>query len=105
LKLDKRTNIYKLRNTLSVTPEILIKSVVSDMMNYLLNKYENLFLEMTKVSWTEYTLYWLYLKYIDKKGIKYYYKSDILSSYNLFSYDKNFKEILKEALEKNKDIF
>jgi hypothetical protein len=105
LKLDKRTNIYKLRNTLSVTPEILIKSVVSDMINYLLNKYENLFLEMTKVSWTEYTLYWLYLKYIDKKGIKYYYKSDILSSYNLFSYDKNFKEILKEALEKKQGYF
>jgi hypothetical protein len=76
-------------------------------MNYLLIKYgnyENLFLEMTKISWTEYTLYWLYLRYIDKKGIKYYYKSDILSSYNLFFYDKNFKEILKEAI-KNKTAY
>lgn len=107
LKLEKKTNIYRLRNTLSITPEILITSVVDDMMNYLLIKYgnyENLFLEMTKVSWTEYTLYWLYLRYIDKKGIKYYYKSDILSSYNLFFYDKNFKEILKEAI-KNKTAY
>jgi len=107
LKLEKKTNIYKLRNTLSVTPEILIKSVVNDMLNYLLNKYENyenLFLEMTKVSWTEYTLYWLYLKYIDNKGIKFYYKSDILSSYNLFSYNENFKEILQEAI-KNKTAY
>ena len=104
LKLEKKTNIYRLRNTLSITPEILITSVVNDMMNYLLIKHENLFLEMTKKSWTEYTLYWLYLRYIDKKGIKYYYKSDILSSYNLFFYDKNFKEILKEAI-KNKTAY
>jgi len=104
LKLEKKTNIYRLRNTLSITPEILITSVVNDMMNYLLIKHENLFLEMTKISWTEYTLYWLYLRYIDKKGIKYYYKSDILSSYNLFFYDKNFKEILKEAI-KNKTAY
>ncbi len=108
LRMDKKTNIYRLRNTLSVTPEILITSVVSDMMNYLLIKYgnyENLFLEMTRVSWTEYTLYWLYLRYIDKKGIKYYYKGDVLSSYNLFSYDEKYKEILKEALKKKISYF
>jgi hypothetical protein len=78
------------------------------MINYLLIKYgnyENLFLEMTRVSWTEYTLYWLYLRYIDKKGIKYYYKSDILSSYNLFSYDNKYKEILKEAFKNKKAYF
>jgi hypothetical protein len=108
LRMNKKTNIYRLRNTLSVTPEILITSVVSDMMNYLLIKYENyenLFLEMTRVSWTEYTLYWLYLRYIDKKGIKFYYKSDMLSSYNLFSYDEKYKEILKEALNKKTSYF
>ena len=101
LRLEKKTNIYRLKNTLSITPEILITSVVNDMMNYLViryGNYENLFLKMTELSWTEYTLYWLYLRYIDKKGIRFYYKSAILSSYNLFSYDENYKEILKEAL-------
>jgi len=105
LKIDKKTNIYRLRNTLSITPEVLITSVVKDMMNYLLNKYENLFLEMTKISFTEYALYWLYLRYIDKKGIGYYYKIDGLSSYNLCFYEKNFKEILKEALKNKTSYF
>jgi hypothetical protein len=107
LRLDKKTNIYQLKKTIAVTPEILIKSVVNDMINYLLIKYknsENLFIEMTKVSWTEYTLYWLYLRYVDNKGINYYYKSDILSSYNLFGYEENYKEILQEAF-KNKNAY
>lgn len=108
LKLDRKTNIYKLGNTLSVTPEILIKSVVNDMINYLVIKhgsYENLFEEMTRVSWTEYTLYWLYLRYIDNKGIKYYYIVDNLSKINLFSYDKNYKKIIKEVFEKKEAYF
>jgi hypothetical protein len=107
LRLDKKTNIYRLKKTIAVTPEILIKSVVNDMINYLIIKYknsENLFIEMTKVSWTEYTLYWLYLRYVDNKGINYYYKSDILSSYNLFGYEENYKEILQEAF-KNKNAY
>jgi hypothetical protein len=107
LRLDKKTNIYRLKKTIAVTPEILIKSVVNDMINYLLIKYENsenLFIEMTKVSWTEYTLYWLYLRYVDNKGINYYYKSDILSSYNLFGYEENYREILQEAF-KNKNAY
>jgi hypothetical protein len=77
-------------------------------MNYLIiiyGNYENLFLKMTELSWTEYTLYWLYLRYIDKKGIRFYYKSAILSSYNLFSYDEKYKEILKEALNKKTSYF
>ena len=48
LRLDKKTNIYRLKNTLSITPEILITSVVNDMMNYLViryGNYENLFLK------------------------------------------------------------
>jgi len=108
LRLDKKTNIYKLKNTLSLTPEIIITSVVKDMINYLIIKYgnyENLFLEMTKVSWTEYTLYWLYLRYVDKKGINFYYEKDLLSSYNLFAYDDKYKEILKEVIMKKPAYF
>jgi len=78
------------------------------MINYLIIKYgnyENLFLEMTKVSWTEYTLYWLYLRYVDKKGINFYYEKYLLSSYNLFAYDDKYKEILKEVIMKKPAYF
>lgn len=101
LKLKKKTNIYKLRDTMSITPEIMITSVVKDMMNYLVNvhgSYQNLYTEMTKLSWTEYTLYWLYLRYVDKKGVS-YYKKDILTLANLTVYDKNFAEIIRNAIK------
>ena len=41
LKLTN-TNIYRLKNTMSITPEILIKSVVHNMMIYLLNKHDSI---------------------------------------------------------------
>ena len=107
LKLKKRTNIYKLRNTMSITPEIMITSVVKEMMDYLLNiygNYDNLYEEMTKLSWTEYTLYWLYLKYIDKIGVKYYIK-DSFTSTNLMVYDKNYVEIIKKTIKDKKNYF
>jgi len=103
LKLNKKTNISKLKNTLSITPEIFITSVVNNMCKYLLIKHkttQNLFQEMTKVSWTEYTLYWLYLRYVDNKGVKYYYEPDYLSAYGIGFYEKNYKDILKEAFRK-----
>lgn len=107
LQLKKKTNIYKLRNTMSITPEIMITSVVKDMINYLLNiygNYNNLYEEMTKLSWTEYTLYWLYLKYIDKIGIKYYIK-DSFTSTNLMVYDKNYIKIIRKTIKDKKNYF
>lgn len=102
LKLKKKTNIYKLKNTMSITPQIMVTAVVNDMMNYLLTvhgNHHNLYQEMARVSWTEYTLYWLYLRYVDKHGIAFYYKSDSLTSVNLTVYDKNFKHIIRKAIQ------
>jgi len=108
LKLKQKTNIYKLRDTMSVTPEIMITSIVKDMMNYLLKvhgSYDTLYEEMTKTSWTEYTLYWLYLRYVDKNGPKYYYKSDSMTTTNLMTYDKNFIEIIKDVIKEKANYF
>lgn len=107
LRLEKKTNIYKLNNTISVTPQIIITSVVKDMMNYLLDKYgnyHNLYEEMTRISWTEYTLYWLYLRYIDKKGVS-YYKKDTLTAANLMTYDKDFIQIIRTAIKEKPSYF
>ena len=107
LKLKQKTNIYKLRNTISITPQILITSAVKDMMNYLLKVHknaDNLYNEMTKVSWTEYTLYWLYLRYIDKKGVK-QYVNDSLTSTNLTVYDRHFADIIKKTIREKVKYF
>lgn len=102
LKIKKRTNIYKLKNTISITPEILITSVVKDMMEYLEHEYGNvhvLYNEMVKLSWTEYVLYWLYLRYIDKKGVS-YYENDSLTSLdtNLTLYEDNYRDIIQKNI-------
>lgn len=105
LRLKKKTNIYKLKNTISITPEIMITSVVKDMMNYLLSvhgNYQNLYSEMVRTSWTEYTLYWLYIRYVDRKGMKgisHYYIDDSLTSENLTVYDKNYVKIIQRVMK------
>ena len=107
LKLEN-TKISSLRNTISVTPEIMITSVVKDMMNYLMRIYrdeQELYDVMMKISWTEYTVYWLYLRYIDKKGIKYYYVNDPLTNVNLMDYNKNYVDIIKSVLDKKEKHF
>jgi hypothetical protein len=107
LKLNKRTNIYRLKNTMSITPEIFIKSVVADMMDYLVNVHgsiDNLYNIMTQISWTEYTLYWLYLKYVDKKSIS-YYTIGSLTTDNLLEYDKNYKLLLRKIVEEKSNYF
>jgi hypothetical protein len=107
LQLNNKTNIYKLKNTMSITPEILITSVVVDMMNYLVrihgsvNKLYNI---MTRVSWTEYTLYWLYLRYIDKKGIS-YYTIGSLTTDNLLEYHNNYKHLLHKIIREKLNYF
>ena len=78
------------------------------MCKYLVSKhktYKNLFEEMARVSWTEYTLYWLYLRYVDNKGIKFYYKSSNLSANSLTVFEENYKQILTEALQKKTAYF
>jgi hypothetical protein len=108
LKLKQKTNIYKLRDTMSVTPQIMITPIVKDMMNYLLKvhgSYEKMYQEMARTSWTEYTLYWLYLQYVDKRGPKYYYKSNSMTTTNLMTYDKNFINIIKDAIREKTNYF
>ena len=108
LKLEKKTNIYRLKNTISITPEILITSVVKDMMKYLIEKHysiANLYNIMSEVSWTEYTLYWLYLKYVDERGISYYYQPNKLTSENLTVYYDNYKELLKKIIREKQNHF
>lgn len=110
LQLKKTKNIYRLKNTISITPEILITSVVKDMMKYLENKYktvEKLYSEMVRISWTEYVIYWLYLRYIDKKGVSYYYESDSLTdmSANLTVYEDNYDEIIKKNISEQNSPF
>jgi hypothetical protein len=108
LLLKQKTNIYRLKNVISITPEILITSVVNDMFAYLVSKHrsmQNLFEEMTKVSWTEYTLYWLYLRYVDKQGICHYYQMNNFTHANLTVYEDNYKTILKNALRDKSGYF
>jgi hypothetical protein len=108
LKLEKTTNIYRLKNTMSITPEILIKPVVENMMKYLIKKHDNihnLYDIMTRVSWTEYTLYWLYLRYVDKRGTKYYYKPSKLTSENLTVYYDNYTELLRKIIKERRNHF
>lgn len=108
LKLKTKTNIYRLKHTMSITPEIIITSVVKDMMNYLINMhrtYQKLYEQMMSTSWTEYTLYWLYLRYIDKKGISYYYIDCSLTSVNLTVYDENYSDIIRKTMKERAKPF
>jgi hypothetical protein len=107
LKLNKKTNIYRLKKTMSITPEIMITSVVVDMMGYLINMHgsvDNLYNVMSHVSWTEYTLYWLYLKYVDKKGTSYYTSSG-LTTENLLEYYKNYTQLLRKIVREKLNYF
>jgi hypothetical protein len=108
LRLNKNTNIHRLKNVISITPEILITSVVNDMFEYLVSKhstFHNLLLQMTHIPWTEYTLYWLYLRYVDNKGIRHYYKMDNFTHANLTVYDDNYITLLKNAINTKKGYF
>jgi hypothetical protein len=108
LRLNKNTNIRRLKNVISITPEILITSVVNDMFEYLVSKHKtfnNLLLQMTRIPWTEYTLYWLYLRYVDNKGIRHYYKMDNFTHANLTVYENDFKAILQRALQDKSGYF
>lgn len=107
LKLKTKTNIYKLKDVIAITPQIMITAVVKQMMDYLLKQHGseyNLYEEMTKVSWTEYTLYWLYLRYVDQIGKKRYKDSRIIGRC-LTSYESDYIEIIRNTIKEKEGYF
>jgi hypothetical protein len=101
----KKMDYVKPKILMSVTPQILITSEVKSLINHLEKLYDDWEYTMmtVKARWSEYTLYWLY---IDEK--KLYRRSKIPLSdnaTNIWFYNGNLKESIKNLFENKKQYF
>lgn len=107
--IDKINNI-KGNNIMGVTPQILIKKVSNNILNYLIKKYngiDNLLIYMNKtkwnssenrLGWTEFGIYWSYIV-INNNIDLYYNNENLLTSLQLV--DENIRKLDIKCANKN----
>lgn len=111
-------NTLKLNRIMGVSPQFLITKEVINMINHLENKYQmnyiDLLLQTTNGhpnTWTEYTLYWIWLHKIGKMDEYYSYDTPYICFNELFTFnyrkgyaDKYFSEF-DELIMNNKQHY
>jgi len=82
--LDINVNkIINDKHLMGVTPQILDKFLVDDLLSFVLNKFGKIWQQiLCDKKFTEYTLYWLFIKYIANASDRYTYNGYKLWSHN-----------------------